>query len=456
MKHIMTLILILFQLAFKSLYAQELPNMPEGLELLESNKSQTVMGPVVATKNDFSLASLFDLKGFVETRQGVRTRSDELQKKMSINELRASIELEKNISNVNTIFAANFIYDDIVQNDDVNLRTGKGPIDLRQASVAYSPLDNVDIKAGRQILTWGTGDLVFINDLFPKDWNSFMLGRNMEYLKAPSDAIKASAYTGWVNLNLVWTPIFNPDRLIDGQRISYWNPATSRFSGRNQVLQPRQQDRFGTDDEIAMRLSKVVGSYELALYAYDGFWKTPQGQTSSGEYYYPKLQTVGGSVQGPLMGGIFHIEVGSYHSQEDSQGKNPLIRNSENRFLVGQEMELSTNFTIHGQYYLEQMRDYQEYTSSLPAGISAKKKEKHMVVIRATKRLMNQNLTLEMVAFYSPSEKDSHLRPRIEYKVDDNWTIDTGANIFYGEKKDTTWGQLENASNVYAGLRYNF
>ncbi|MFW6031595.1 MAG: hypothetical protein ACOC9T_03300, partial [Myxococcota bacterium] len=32
----------------------------------------------------------------------------------------------------------------------------------------------------------GTGDLVFLNDLFPKDWRSFLLGRDLDYLKAPS------------------------------------------------------------------------------------------------------------------------------------------------------------------------------------------------------------------------------------------------------------------------------
>ncbi len=65
---------------------------------------------------------------------------------------------------------------------------------------------NRSITLGRQILTWGTGDLVFINDLFPKDWVSFFIGRDVEYLKAPSDALKVSAFSSWANLDLVYTP----------------------------------------------------------------------------------------------------------------------------------------------------------------------------------------------------------------------------------------------------------
>ena len=55
---------------------------------------------------------------------------------------------------------------------------------------------NLDVKLGRQVLTWGTGDLLFLNDLFPKDWVSFFAGRDDEYLKAPSNTLRATQYNG--------------------------------------------------------------------------------------------------------------------------------------------------------------------------------------------------------------------------------------------------------------------
>ncbi len=76
----------------------------------------------------------------------------------------------------------------------MDLDSGDGAFDLREASLVFSPSADTDVKVGRQILTWGTGDLVFINDLFPKDWVSFFIGRDVEYLKAPSDALKVSAF----------------------------------------------------------------------------------------------------------------------------------------------------------------------------------------------------------------------------------------------------------------------
>ena len=68
-------------------------------------------------------------------------------------------------------------------------------IDPREAWLSTQPLDFLDLKAGRQVVTWGTGDLLFINDLFPKDWQSFILGRDEEYLKAPSDTVKVAPIT---------------------------------------------------------------------------------------------------------------------------------------------------------------------------------------------------------------------------------------------------------------------
>jgi len=85
---------------------------------------------------------------------------------------------------------ADLLADEAAPDQDLRLNQGDGWLDLREASMSLRPTDDLDVRLGRQILTWGTGDLVFINDLFPKDWNAFILGRDEDYLKAPSDAFR--------------------------------------------------------------------------------------------------------------------------------------------------------------------------------------------------------------------------------------------------------------------------
>jgi len=71
-----------------------------------------------------------------------------------------------------------------------------------------------NMRFGRQVLTWGTGDFLFLNDLFPKDFNSFFIGRADEYLKAPSNSVQTTFMMKKVGLDLIWTPIFEPGRLL--------------------------------------------------------------------------------------------------------------------------------------------------------------------------------------------------------------------------------------------------
>ncbi len=40
---------------------------------------------------------------------------------------------------------------------------------------------------------------------------------------------------------------------------------------------------------------------------------------------------------------------------------------------------------------------------------------RHLTTVRLTKLLMNQNLWLSLFTYYSPSDKDAHLRPNVNY-----------------------------------------
>src|SRR3990167_1137277 len=79
-----------------------------------------------------------------------------------------------------------------------------------------------DAKAGRQIITWGLGDLVFINDIFPKDWTAFIIGRPIEYLKKGIDGVKLGLYSNAVNGELVMIPVFEADTLPDSKRLIFY------------------------------------------------------------------------------------------------------------------------------------------------------------------------------------------------------------------------------------------
>jgi len=398
----------------------------------------------------------FDLSGFLESRIGTRLQSDDLQKQMSLGEMRLQLDIEKALEKLTINFVSDFLYDPVLNDHSIDLEKGQGFVDIRKASITFSPMDSLDVKMGRQVLTWGTGDLIFINDLFPKDWNSFFIGRDDEYLKAPSDAIKTAFFFGDLNLDIIYMPKFDADRFIDGTRISFYDRGLGGPRGRvNPVIDDRPDGWF-ENDELALRLYRSFGAIETAAYYYNGYWKSPAGQDmTTGNATFPKLQTFGASARGPISKGIATIEVG-YYKSEGGSALNPLVRNDEFRFLVGYEQEISAELTGSVQYYLERKLSYDDYLASLPAGAIMDRQNRHIFTIRLTKLLMQQNLRLGLFNFYSPSDKDGYLRLKATYKIRDNLKIEAGGNIFYGQVKYSFFGQFKDSSNIFTALQYSF
>jgi hypothetical protein len=398
-----------------------------------------------------------DLSGFWDARAGYRTQSDRYAKSTSLMETRLQLRYQHDWDAASVKLVPDFVFDDVETDRDIDIEEGQGWLDLREASLLLRPAESVDLKVGRQVLTWGTGDLLFINDLFPKDWNSFFCGRDQEYLKAPTDAAKLSLFHEAANLDLVYVPRLDSDRTIDGRRISYWNSGLGRLAGEDAVVTADKPERWFDDSEVAARLYRTFGGYELALYGYHGFWKSPGGvDPTSGDSIFPDLNVGGASVRGTVGPGIGNVEMGYYDSADDRGGEDPYVRNDEVRFLAGYEQELWPDFTAGVQYYVEWMQDYGAYRQTLPAGLHDADEIRHVTTLRLTQRLLQQNLTLSLFAYYSPSDRDAYLRPSASYKVNDHWQVEAGGNWFMGRDDWTFFGQFERNTNVYAALRYGF
>jgi hypothetical protein len=411
-----------------------------------------LIAPFIALASAFPLDT--SLHGFLDARVGSRLNDDPGQHNTSIAESRLQLESETFTELATFQLRADFIAD-ALNNDpgDVDLQTGNGWLDLREAYALFSPTDGLDVKVGRQTLTWGTGDLIFINDLFPKDYVSFFTGREDAYLKAPSDAIMFSAFPALANIDVVYTPQFDPDRFLDGDRVSFF-PGT--FNRRNR-LPVDVPDRVGDDDEWAVRIGRTLGTTEAALYFYDGFWKSPAGfDPERTRYTFPRLRVWGASLRGVLAGGIGNLETGYYDSMADQQGRDPFTPNSQWRMLAGFERELFPDFTLGLQYSAEWMQDHEAYRDSLPENTPGADEVRHVLTTRLTQRIFNQNGALSLFVFVSPSDEDLYLRPQASHAFNDHWQGTLGANLFFGREDHTFFGQLEQNNNVYASVRYSF
>ncbi len=386
------------------------------------------------------------LGAFVELRGGSRIVDDPAQSKtLTLGEVRLQLAYEKPWDRLTFEFKGDLVGDGVSEELDYDQR-------LIRMSARFG---QVDLRIGRQVLTWGTGDQLFINDLFPKDWRSLFVGRDEDYLKAPSDTLRLGWYRKRFNVDLAYTPQFEPDRFIRGERISYWNPGTGQFAGEDLQVDADTPDGWLDDDEVALRIYGTCGSNELAIYGYRGFWKSPAGQDPlTFRASFPRLAVYGASARGPAGSGIANVEVGLYDSLDDPDGTDPSVGNSELRLLAGYEQELAKELTGGFQYYVERILHHDAYRDSLVVG-EPRDRTRHVVTARITRQLQDQRLTVSVFAYFSPSDRDAYLLPRASYRVTDRWSVEGGANVFFGDEDFTFFGQFENNSNVYFGARFS-
>ena len=329
-------------------------------------------------------------------------------------------------------------------------------VEVREAYLTYAK-GPLDFRAGRQIHTWGVGDLIFINDLFPKNYAALFSGRPMEYLKTGAGSLKTSVYSDKVSLDIVATPVFEPDQFPTSQSFFLFDP----FSQVTNRVEARPRHDLG-NAELAARLYRPVLGFDAALYAYRGFFRAPSMEPDSITaptqltIIYPRLSVYGASLQGNALGGVMSFEAGFYDSRQDRAGTDPLIPNSQTRFLAGYQRSLWTDFTAGLQYYGEYMDNYNRYTASVPAGLPKQDRLRQLLTLRLTQFLKYQTWKLSLFTFWSPTDKDFYLIPEAAWRVTDGFTATVGANVFGGASDNTFLGQLDKNDNLYLSMRYEF
>ena len=394
-------------------------------------------------------ASPWQVTGFVEAAHGQFLQTNVTENNASLNELKARVNIDYSHELFDVSGKLDSYYNAVLANTIFQ---------TRELSISASPFSFVDIKAGRQVLTWGTGDYLFLNDLFAKDWQSFFSGRADEYLKAPSNSIRTNWFYNAVNFTLVWTPEFTPDNYINGERFSFYSPQAQ------QIVAPA--NGFSVDKtnkaQWAARLNTSINDVEVSLYGYQGFWPTPEGTKQSvtsamqSQAYFPALNTWGVSAITPFKGGILNLEYASYNSIEDSEGSNNMIANGQHKFLIGFERELAKNLTANMQYYLERTKHYQALVTNSQSPEQVVAENRHLLTLRLSYRALRQTLTYSIFAFYSPSDKDGYLKPSVNYQYNDQWLFSAGANVFFGEDEFSFFGQLEKNTNAWLRARYQY
>ena len=394
-----------------------------------------------------AMAADVSLHGFVQGNYLLNTAGDNPDgKDFKWSEERAQIKLEATAEPFRLFIKGDAFHDNIDKHSMLELREG----------YADYTSEKWDARVGRQVITWGVGDLLFINDIFPKDYEAFFSGRPMEYLKKGVDGAKVGMYPGFASFEFIAVPYFEPNNYPDPARFWMYDPLSVVT---NREVQYPYKDLRKT--ETALRIYRDVAGFDTSLYCYRGYSRQPSMLPDNPiptklTLFYPELSVYGVSLQGRALDGVLSLEAGYYDSRQDRDGTDPMIPNSQTRYLIGYQRQLWEDFTLGLQYYGEYMEDYSAYVQYSPPGFPQEKRLHQLVTIRLMQFLLHQTMRLSFFAFYGLSDGDYLLNPEVKYNLTDAVWIAVGGNVFGGGKTWSQFGQFAKDDNVYCQLRYEF
>lgn len=347
---------------------------------------------------------------------------------------RFNVTAEPGSGQPGVVIKGDLVYDDIANGVDD---------DLREAYVTYS-LGPLDMSLGRQVVTWGLGDLFFINDVFPKDWSAYFSGLPMEYHKRGVDGLHVTYSSQVVNAELLAIPFVRIDKFPRPSRFFIFSPLATLPIQRQSVPATRL-----SNTELAFRLYRNIMDSDVSLYFYKGFWTQPFLERDSltspttATQFYARLRVYGASVQRNLFNGVVSLETGYYDSAEP---------NSEWRLLASYQRELSQDFTAGLQFYGEFGAHSKPNPGSL---VVARPSPDQFVSTRLTQLLDYQTWMLSLFAVYSPGHRDYFVRPMVTYQATDRLSVYLGASIF-GGPEPSFLGEFDGSDTAFLGVRFAY
>lgn len=322
----------------------------------------------------------------------------------------------------------------------------EGDIDAREAFVDWSPTSALNLKLGRQVLTWGVSDYLYVNDVFPKNFDAFFTGAGFDRMKEPVDAARLAIHSSDADLEAVLSR-------SKGDR----TPNSARFAAMTMAKAAVPDDSANHQVDVALKASTHAAGWDLSAYgaSFDSRDERLYMDTTGLRSDRPRTRHLGLSVAGNFAGGLLWGEGAVRNTSGDQTAVvSRQFLPSAFKLIGGYSREVGQEITASAQLQLEGPGSHSRYLASLAPGVRPLKSVTSTLHLRVQGRWINQTLGAGAQLFVS-NEGDSHLNPFVSWSPADGWTFEGGANVFNG-KPDTRYGAFKDDSNVYVLGRFSF
>ena len=361
--------------------------------------------------------------------------------------------------------------------------------------------DLVDLRIGKQIITWGSADGIRVLDAFinPLNWRELTL-RPWNEMKIPLWMLKAEvAPTLNGSLQFFFIPDFEPEafaqpgspyafRMIEKENNAYLSLENLGYRVDVNVHEPSQNIR---NTKYGIRWRDIVGNMEYTLnilYGWDtlstvnsSFFDTstasmpplfppyppgmhPLGSTFRVEKRYKRIWVFGGSfsktfvssaLKGLTVRGEFAYVDNKVVTYLDDLGKLHQRRVDRYSYVIGLDKYLITNWLFSFQFIqtILSQGDENGHSFILPSG-GIQHKVTNYYTLKVSTDFFHERLKPDVLILYG-DRNQWRISPRFPFEWNDHITTTLGAHILEG-RSSTYFGEFKHEKQLYFEFKYSF
>jgi hypothetical protein len=381
-----------------------------------------------------------DLSGYVETRHCFQAKSP--------NDSLASETLARVEGRASTADISLFASVDLSANHRFGDESG---VSIHEAYVDYVS-SAWDLRAGRQIITWGNADGVRITDnISPSDLSEYIT-RDFDEIRMAVDALKIRFFGTHGTVELIYIPFFKAGILPEDD--SPW--AVGGFSSTSGDAEPGKGLENG---EFGAKYSFFLPGFDFALsyfYTWNDFpdysFTRKSGEISDAYLVTPqfnRLHIAGLEFSKPYEDFVFRGEAAFFHGRRYSSRDRdlPLQKKDHVKWLLGVDWYPGSNWSLLCQVTGDRILGFSDTI--------AQEKHTTMVTVNLSRKLLRERLILSGMHYYTMDVGDSLTRLSGEYEVMDGFSLFLGSDIFKGDREGD-YGRYRDNTQVWVKAKYSF
>lgn len=386
----------------------------------------------------------FDIrvKGFVDTYQAVQTGHPN---KWMSSRTRARGELTIEKGNAGAFVSANAIYNSIVKEQN--------GFSLREAC-GYFSLGNWDIRAGRQIITWGVADAVRLTDIIsPMDFTEY-LAQDYDDIRVPVTGIRVKYVKPSWAAEVIAIPIPSFFELPTNSS----NPWAFSFPGVNlpySINLDNIPSKNLENSEYGGKFSVFMPGIDFSVSALHTWNKMPVFAVSAAENgdlvfngIYRRMTMLGADASIPVDKVVIRGEFAEYLDEAQTPaaiGATPPRKNTTNA-LVGIDWYPGNDWTFAVQYSHKYIAGFSSDMSGF--------RNSGLATLRVAKDLLRSTLNLSTFAYVDVTNGGIYNRLYAEYAVTDQIHAFLGYDFFHAAAG--MFAMYSKNSEIWLKLKYSF